>query len=154
MLPLLLSLAAPLAATAAPAPTTTPAPAAAACPAVPAPLPADLAAWRAAPTRAGSLRLGQPATMALTAMAEPEAGYGGNRPLIVPQTGTYRVLLSDAAWIDVLAAGVTLQSSGHTHGPACSGIRKIVSFQLPAGRYTVRLRKSPVAQVRILVAPE
>ena len=72
--------------------------------------------------------------------AAPAGSFGGAFPLTIARMGTYRIALGAGAWIDVVdAGGRRLASAAHGHGPACSGIAKIVDFALPAGRYTVQL---------------
>jgi hypothetical protein len=45
-----------------------------------------------------------------------------------------------------------LRSVEHGHGPACSGIRKIVWFSLPAGLATVQISNAPGETVRVMAA--
>ncbi len=56
------------------------------------------------------------------------------------------------AWIDVVRDGKPLESIAHGHGPACSGIRKIVDFALQPGRYLVSIDGNEAPEVSILVA--
>ncbi|WP_294087561.1 homogentisate 1,2-dioxygenase [Sphingomonas sp.] len=78
---------------------------------------------------------------------------GGLLMLVVPAPGRYRVMLGGPAWIDLVAAGKPLASVGHDHGPACSGIRKMVDFQLAAGRYTLQLSGAQTATIAVMVVP-
>lgn len=149
MFSLLLSLA-----VAAPTSSAQTEPQASQCPVEPVPLPATLATWRDQPHTDTMLRLGQPVAFKLLATGEPDAGFGGSLALNVVRSGTYRVVLSDPAWIDVMSEGGALTSTGHGHGPPCSGIRKIVAFALHPGDYTVRISKSRVANVRIMVVAD
>lgn len=78
-------------------------------------------------------------------------GYGGLFGLTVKRAGTYRVALGSAAWIDVLAGKRAVASTAHGHGPACSGIRKMVDFPLKAGRYTVQIATSGTPDLALMV---
>lgn len=163
--------------TAAPASAADPVPA---CAAV-APPPAALAGWsQPVPRTAGSdaatapaVALGQAVTLALrpdTAVAYPVAPrrtaagtHGGLVTLTVVRAGTYRIALDGPGWIEVASAGsgtgsdsalaTGIASSAHAHGPACSGIRKMVDFALVPGAYLVAVAGSPTPGVRLMVAP-
>jgi hypothetical protein len=52
---------------------------------------------------------------------------------------TYRVALSAAAWIDLIEDGKSLTPAAFGHGPDCSGIRKIVDFQLTPGKHALQI---------------
>ena len=56
------------------------------------------------------------------------------------------------AWVDVVRAGRALASSAHGHGPACTGIRKIVDFRLQPGRYVLQVSGGTSASVPVLIA--
>lgn len=77
--------------------------------------------------------------------------FGGYFPLTVPAAGTYRFALSDGAWIDAVYHGTRLHSAAHGHGPDCSGIAKIVAFQLQAGRNYIQLSEAKAATVSVMV---
>ena len=78
--------------------------------------------------------------------------YAGIVRLQVDRSGTFRVALSAAAWIEVARGGLAVASVAHTPGPHCSGIRKIVDFSLTPGTYEIRLSNSPAERLRLLVA--
>ena len=140
-MPLRLALLALLAGAAAPAAAADPA----ACPA-----PADLggtplAPWAAADgDAAGPLAPGRAVTLAMTEGAV-------TRSLHIASAGRYGVAADGKVWIDLIANGRTLASVDHGHGPACSGIRKIVWFDLVVGDYDLALTKGETASVRALV---
>jgi hypothetical protein len=157
---------------AAPAPATAPATmegeAAPACTAPVAPTgalapwatPAPLAAGAQAP-HAPALTLGQAAQVDLLPTPQvqyplqPEkpggsVSHGGLLLLDVPSAGTYRIALGSGAWLDVVGADGAQRSIAHGHGPACSGIRKMVDFTLQPGRYTVQISANGPAQIRVL----
>lgn len=121
------------------------------------------AAHTAAELPQATLAIGQAARLALAPAAEtayvlpperaaPRATFGGMVRFSVAQPGTYRVALGTAAWIDVVTGGGTVASSAHGHGPACTGIRKIVDFALQPGDYTIQLSGSAAPEATLLVA--
>ncbi|CAA9524287.1 MAG: hypothetical protein AVDCRST_MAG91-2400 [uncultured Sphingomonadaceae bacterium] len=136
-----------------------------ACAAVDAGLPDDLVVWKDRASLAGSrLAVGRAMTVRLRPIAAvqyaapPErpgaAGtYGATLTLDVARAGTYRVALSDRAWVDLVATGRTIASTAHGHGPACSSIRKIVSFPLRPGRHTLQLGGNAKDRIAVLVTP-
>ena len=73
-------------------------------------------------------------------------------PFEVAEDATYRVALSDGAWVDVSAGNMVSRSSAHAHGPACSGIRKIVDFPLRRGRYALHITGISTPNIRVLIA--
>lgn len=79
--------------------------------------------------------------------------YGGILRFSVEADGVYRVALGAGAWVDVLREGKVIASSAHGHGPACSGIRKIVDFRLSAGEHFLQIAGSPTPVLAVLVAP-
>ncbi len=143
------------------------------CPADAEPVPAELSGWAdrtpvqasadAAGTGAGTLVSGQAHLLRLLPVADVRfpaktkedakpIGYGGNAALEISRAGTYHVALGWGAWIDVVRDGKPLESIAHGHGPACSGIRKIVDFALQPGRYLVSIDGNEAPEVSILVA--
>lgn len=137
----------------------------------PAPLPADLAGWQVdggalAAGEADSapwitigeghivaLRPGDGLRWRLTPERAPRAGsFGGVLALDVREAGTYRIALADGVWIDLVGPNGLVASTGHGHGPACSGIRKMVEFRLEPGAYAVQLSGAASNRTRMLVS--
>ena len=79
--------------------------------------------------------------------------FGGVFPFDVPSAGRYRFALSPAAWIDLVQNGRRLNSVDHVHGPTCSGIAKIVAFDLQPGRYWLQLSEAKGATIGVMVSP-
>jgi hypothetical protein len=129
-----------------------------ACPADPPALPASLQGWRTAAAAPGlgtafPVRGVDPTTV--RGLTPQEVARGGTAALVafeVDHEGTYRVALSDVAWVDVYTGNEPAASIGHGHGPACSGIRKIVDFRLHPGRYSLHLSGMKSPMVRVLIA--
>jgi hypothetical protein len=142
---------------------TAPAAAAPVCTATVAP-PAGLEAWSSAPGMTAdaiptgknvalTLRPVDGAAFPLTPARPPAPGtFGGVYHVTVATAGTYRVVLQNGAWIDLVRDGKSLTSAGHMEGAPCSGIRKIVDFDLQTGTYSVQLSGAKTPQMRILIA--
>ncbi len=143
------------------------------CPATPLVPPATMAAWSATPAsmiaaadpddrRIMPLPIGRRVTVKLLSVDSVDFAVapqgkapgreGGLLLLEAPAPGRYRVLLSAAAWIDVIGPGGPVASIGHGHGPECAGIRKAVEFALEAGRYTVQLSGAQAGTIGVMVA--
>lgn len=79
-------------------------------------------------------------------------GYGAVLAFDVASAARYRIALGAAAWIDVIRAGAAQGSVAHAHGPGCSGIRKMVDFDLRPGPHLLQLSGSAGATMRVMVA--
>lgn len=80
------------------------------------------------------------------------ASNGGLVSFTVAEPGTYRVALGAGAWVDVVRDGRTLLSVAHGHGPACSGVRKMVDFRLTPGRYLLQIAGNADPVIPVMVA--
>lgn len=162
-------LATPFAVSAQMAPAT-PAPA---CAAMDKDLPAELAAWTAkkdltaakgvADLDKAVLTPGQAfvavlaPTLEVTYIVQPEkpggtVSKGGLFAVDIATAGTYTIALGTGAWIDVLKGDAAQRSTGHGRGPACTTLRKMVSFDLQPGRYVVQISANAEANLPIMVA--
>jgi hypothetical protein len=119
----------------------------------------------ASPRNAPVLAIGRGADLSLHPLARvtPVAPWGkepaadasaGLAMFQVVRAGTYRVALGAPAWVDVVRAGKPLAAQAHGHGPACTGIRKIVDFRLQPGRYVLQLSGGGVTSLPLLIAQE
>lgn len=77
--------------------------------------------------------------------------FSGTLSLTVTDAGTYGIAAGAGLWIDVVKDGEALRSSKHAQGPDCSGIRKVVDFDLQPGTYEVRLIDNKTADVTVMV---
>ena len=114
---------------------------------------------------AGSaLGVGREATLALKpgaqveykpALARPAkaATFGGFFPFDVQKAGHFRFALSTEAWADLVRKGDRLKLAGHGHAPACSGIAKIVEYDLEPGRYWLQLSNAKSPTINVMVSP-
>lgn len=85
--------------------------------------------------------------------ADGPAAYSGLYRLTVTETGTYRVASSAAPWMDLFAPGsaMPIRSGRFGHGPACTGIGKMVEFPLQPGDYLLQFSESLTADPEIMV---
>lgn len=136
-------------------------------------LPAELAAWtgarvkrKAAPSPAklasAALPVGQAVEAALLPMTklsfavQPEkpggsVSKGGLFRVDIAEAGTYRVALGSGPWIDVIEKGAALPSIAHGHGPECSGIRKMVDYEMQAGPHILQISGNGDAALTLMV---
>lgn len=85
-------------------------------------------------------------------MADSYAGFV--RYASLPKAGTYRVTLSDAAWIDVVQDGQEVKSIAHSGALACDGIRKSVKFNLAASPFVIEISGTEAHQIAIAVTAD
>jgi hypothetical protein len=85
--------------------------------------------------------------------ADGPATYGGLYRLTITEPGTYRVAASAAPWMDVFAPGSStpMRTAHFGHGPACSGIGKMVEFALQPGDYLLQFSESLTADPELMV---
>jgi len=99
-----------------------------------------------------TLRPGAQVQFAVRSGKSAAKSYGGLFTLAVKDAARIGVALSAAGWVDV-ATGTTVRASvGHGHGPDCSGIRKIVWFDLPPGLHIIQLSGAMASSIRIMAA--
>jgi len=113
---------------------------------------------------AGSaLAPGREATLALKpaakvqfkpALARPPKGgtFGGFFPLDIAKGGHYRIALSNGAWADLVQKGERVKLAGHGHAPACSGIAKLVDYDLKPGRYWLQLSDAKEPSIGVMLS--
>lgn len=76
--------------------------------------------------------------------------FGGLVPIEVKKAGRLIVALDAGAWIDLVRDAKFVKPAAHGHGPACSGIRKMVEFDVAPGRYVLQISSAPAASVRAM----
>lgn len=76
--------------------------------------------------------------------------FGGMIPIEVNNPGRLIVALDADAWIDLVRDGVVVKSPAHGHGPACSGIRKMVEFDVTQGRYQLQIVNAPASSIHAM----
>ena len=78
--------------------------------------------------------------------------HGGLFTLALKAPARVGIALSGAAWIDVVTDHINQPSVDHGHGPECSGIRKIVWFDLQPGAHVVQIANAPAREIRVMAA--
>ncbi|CAN5173506.1 hypothetical protein BH10PSE12_BH10PSE12_20060 [soil metagenome] len=112
---------------------------------------------------AASLPLGQPRTAQLHPVAQvqypvppgkPPAAksFGGLFRVNLARPARVGIGLSGPAWVDVVAGEGLAPAIEHGHGLPCSGIAKIVWFDLPVGASIVAIAGAPDTAIRIMAA--
>lgn len=76
--------------------------------------------------------------------------FGGMIPVEVKRAGRLVVALDAGAWIDLVRDGVKAKSVVHGHGPECSGIRKMVEYDVAPGRYLLQIVNAPEVSIRAM----
>jgi hypothetical protein len=76
--------------------------------------------------------------------------FGGMVPIDVKKAGRLIVALDGGAWIDLVRDGHVVKSVTHGHGPACSGIRKMVEFDVEQGRYLLQIVNAPTDTIHAM----
>jgi hypothetical protein len=94
---------------------------------------------------------GEVAYRTLPQGAGEAASFGGMASVTIEQAGLYRVGLSEPVWVDVVRDGKPAETVRFGAGPACSGIRKAVSFVLQPGPHTVEISGGTIAKVGVIV---
>jgi hypothetical protein len=80
--------------------------------------------------------------------------FSGLFKFTVETEGAYTVALGSAAWIDVVVAGKSLEPVSFGHGPACTTIRKMVTFALKPGAHLLQVAGNGAESVKLLVAKQ
>ena len=85
--------------------------------------------------------------------ADGPATFGGLYRLTIAEPGVYRVASSAAPWMDVFALGSTTPTKTvrFGHGPACTGLGKMVEFALQPGQYLLQFSESLTPDPELLV---
>ncbi|PEQ14361.1 hypothetical protein B2G71_01820 [Novosphingobium sp. PC22D] len=146
----------------------------AACPASPAALSGEFAGWsrKHAPVTAAVSRAAADTaslvpgtayaatlrrTPAVTYALRParpggSVSFGGLFAFTVAEPGTYRVAQDGRAWVDVIEDGAFVASSAHGHGPECSGIAKIVDYDLRSGPHLLQVSAAGEREMTLLIS--
>ncbi|MFC4252971.1 hypothetical protein [Sinimarinibacterium flocculans] len=109
--------------------------------------------YRAALSPQETLRYAAPPSKKMLA----DGASGGLLRFRVARAGLYRVALDAGFWIDVVADGTAIPSVDFGGSPGCAAPRKIVIYELPAGRDLLLQLTGAVStqvQVALTAAPD
>ena len=84
----------------------------------------------------------------------PDSYAGFVRVSGVPKAGTYRITLSEAAWIDVIQDGAARKATAHSGATGCDGVRKSVKFELAPGPMIIELSGTTAHAVVLVMTPD
>ncbi|WP_028056184.1 hypothetical protein [Sphingobium bisphenolivorans] len=114
------------------------------------------------PDAAPRLTLGKPVTVTLPPATQvqfpvPPAkngskSYAGLFTLALKSPARVGIALSKSGWVDAVSGKQALSPVNHGHGPQCSGIRKIVWFDMAAGLTTIQIADAASSTLRIMAA--
>jgi hypothetical protein len=68
------------------------------------------------------------------------------------RAGSYKITVSDPAWIDVIQAGQTVKSADFSGALGCDGVRKSVKFDLAAAPFTVELSGIKADEIKLAIS--
>lgn len=71
----------------------------------------------------------------------------------LPKAGNYHITLSEAAWIDVVQDHHYVKSGPFSGVQGCEGIRKSVTFTLPAQHFVVQVSSVKPTSIGIVITP-
>jgi hypothetical protein len=78
-----------------------------------------------------------------------DGAFAGLAQVRITTPGRYRVSLDGPFWIDIVAKGKLLVSTDFTGNHECKSLRKLVEFQLPAGKVFLQLSGAGQEHVRV-----
>jgi hypothetical protein len=84
--------------------------------------------------------------------APAPGSYGAVVPVTIRRAGRYRVALGSSAWVDMVRGGRALASVAHGHAPDCTGIRKMVDYDLTPGRYAIQFSGDATPTLAVMLA--
>jgi hypothetical protein len=84
----------------------------------------------------------------------PDSYAGFVRVSGLPKPGTYKITLSQGAWIDVIQNGHELKSITSSSATGCEGVRKSVKFELPTGPFIIQLSGTIAHAIAVAVTPD
>jgi hypothetical protein len=84
----------------------------------------------------------------------PDSNAGFVRYAALPRAATYRITISEAAWIDVVQDGKEIKSTAFSGALGCEGIRKSVKFNLAASPLVIEISGTNAREIAIAVTPD
>ena len=68
------------------------------------------------------------------------------------RAGSYKITVSDPAWIDVIQAGKTVKSADFSGALSCEGVRKSVKFDLAAAQFAIELSSIKADEIKLAIS--
>ena len=84
----------------------------------------------------------------------PDTYAGFVRVPALEKAATYRITLSEGAWIDVVQDGHQVKSGAFSGATGCDGIRKSVKFDLAATPFIIEISGTTAQAIAIVVTPD
>jgi hypothetical protein len=84
--------------------------------------------------------------------ADTNAGY--IRVSGLPTPGTYRITLTEGAWIEVIENGKAVKSSAFSGATGCDGVRKSVKFDLTGAPFVIELSGTKAQAIGVVVTQD
>jgi hypothetical protein len=84
----------------------------------------------------------------------PDTYAGFVRVSALQKSATYRITLSQGAWIDVVQDGREVKSTAFSEATGCDGIRKSVKFDLAAAPFIIEISGTTADAIAIVVTPD
>ncbi len=84
--------------------------------------------------------------------ADTNAGYV--RVSGLPKPGTYRITLTEGAWIEVIQDGHAVKSGAFSGATGCEGVRKSVKFDLTAAPFVIELSGTKARTIGVVVTQD
>ena len=85
---------------------------------------------------------------------QPDSYAGFLRIGSLAKSGTYRITLSQGAWIDVFQDGHDVKSVAFSGAIGCEGVRKSVKFELTTAPFLVELTGNSVSKIAVVITPD
>jgi hypothetical protein len=76
------------------------------------------------------------------------------RASALPKPVTYRITLSQGAWIDVVQEGREVKSSAFSGATGYDGVRKSVKFELAAAPFIIEISGTTAHTIGVVVTPD
>jgi hypothetical protein len=84
--------------------------------------------------------------------ADSRAGF--LRVPSLPKANTYRVTVSQGAWIDVFQEGREVKSLAFSGAVGCDGVRKSVKFELTSAPFIIELSGTTANTIAVVITPD
>jgi hypothetical protein len=84
----------------------------------------------------------------------PDSYAGYIRVAALPKAATYRITLSQGAWIDVIQDSHQAKSAAFSGATGCEGVRKSVKFDLAAAPFIIELSGTTARSIGLVVTQD